>query len=169
LRPVLNRKAECHPDRQHWARGMCKACYIQVKNRKGFVAMGRTKSINSCGHPNKKHVGHGMCGACYSKHLRLTDPKYSKIARKDECLRLRYGITLAEKSALLEAQGGKCALCVKPLSDNLLGRTDAHVDHCHESGRVRGILCFTCNKALGMLGDTLDSMERVVTYLKRAA
>ncbi|WP_371612134.1 endonuclease VII domain-containing protein [Streptomyces clavifer] len=41
-----------------------------------------------------------------------------------------------------------------------------HVDHCHETGRVRGVLCFNCNSAIGKLGDDPDSLRRAIAYLE---
>lgn len=42
----------------------------------------------------------------------------------------------------------------------------AHVDHCHETGRVRGVLCFNCNSAIGKLGDDPDTLRRATAYLE---
>jgi Recombination endonuclease VII len=72
-------------------------------------------------------------------------------------LKLRYGIDADEAEKLLEAQGGKCAIC---------GAEEAqHVDHDHLTGKVRGILCFNCNGALGRFEDDPAIMERAIEYL----
>src|SRR5262245_42197596 len=62
-------------------------------------------------------------------------------------LKRTFGITLEDFDAMLEAQGGGCAICGRPALEG----TSLHVDHEHETGVVRGLLCFTCNGALGML------------------
>lgn len=64
------------------------------------------------------------------------------------------------------AQGGLCALCAS--KTRLGGRQpdSACVDHCHETGRIRGILCFGCNTALGKLGDTTEALERALRYVQ---
>jgi hypothetical protein len=59
-------------------------------------------------------------------------------------LRTKYGLTPEQYDEMLEKQGGGCAICGKPPGDTAL-----HVDHCHETGRVRGLLCFSCNAGLG--------------------
>lgn len=69
-------------------------------------------------------------------------------------MRRRYGITLAERTALLASQGGMCAGCGGGPLVFIKGRTGAtrtgaHVDHDHVTGKVRGILCGRCNLALG--------------------
>jgi hypothetical protein len=63
-----------------------------------------------------------------------------------------------------EQQRGCCAICEKRLGR----RGTYHIDHCHATGRVRGILCSGCNRAIGMLGDTSASVMRAVQYLEMA-
>jgi hypothetical protein len=62
--------------------------------------------------------------------------------------------------ALLDVQRGVCALCMRPPVKNRLA-----VDHDHETGRIRGLLCAPCNKALGILGDSTAALLRAVEYL----
>jgi hypothetical protein len=64
---------------------------------------------------------------------------------------------------LLDAQGGTCALCDK--TDSGRNGDPLFVDHCHETGAIRGLLCKDHNTAIGHLGDTLESLTRVVNYL----
>lgn len=79
-------------------------------------------------------------------------------------LKYEYGITLEQKDEMLAAQGGCCAICATDKPNGAHQRFV--VDHCHDTGRVRGILCHACNVALGGLGDTVESVERAVLYLK---
>jgi hypothetical protein len=60
-----------------------------------------------------------------------------------------------------DAQDGVCVICGSPPPDE----SSLHVDHDHRTGRIRGLLCFTCNNALGDFGDDLDRLARAVTYL----
>ena len=84
----------------------------------------------------------------------------------------KYGITLTQYEELFEAQGGVCALCKKGETTKRMkkgdGRERLAVDHCHDTGRVRGLLCFKCNTAIGSLGDTEEDAQRVVDYLNRS-
>lgn len=75
-----------------------------------------------------------------------------------------YGLTQEQAEALVTAQGGGCGVCREPLSDLLA----AHVDHCHETGRVRGILCPPCNKGLGHFGDDPERLRRAADYIDSA-
>lgn len=81
--------------------------------------------------------------------------------RRDAVLRSKYGIDGAEVEAMAEAQGGLCASCGE--------RPVEHVDHCHETGRVRGLLCRGCNQAAGMIGDSPERAERLAAYLRRTS
>lgn len=67
---------------------------------------------------------------------------------RDNHYRLRYGITIAERDALLAEQGGVCAICKSP---DPKCRNGWHLDHNHGTGVVRGVLCQTCNTGLGAI------------------
>ena len=88
-------------------------------------------------------------------------PRGKDVNRRAQ-LKHKYGLTQEHYDALLLEQGGKCALCDKPSTDPRL-----NVDHCHESGRVRGLLCWKHNSALGMLGDDEEGLMRAIQYLRR--
>jgi len=71
-------------------------------------------------------------------------------------------MTLDEYNALLLAQGAACALCLAPQTSG----ARLCIDHCHDTGKVRGLLCATCNSAIGLLGDTAERVQRAVEYLR---
>ncbi|WP_324607762.1 endonuclease VII domain-containing protein [Streptomyces sp. NRRL F-5123] len=73
-------------------------------------------------------------------------------------LRRRYGITETDREAMVASQMGLCVIC--------LAAPPIHVDHCHETGRVRGVLCFNCNSAIGKLGDDPGTLRRAIAYLE---
>jgi hypothetical protein len=73
-------------------------------------------------------------------------------------LRRNYGMTEAERDEMVASQMGLCAICLKAPA--------VHVDHCHKTGRVRGVLCFNCNSAIGKLEDDPDVGRRAVAYLE---
>jgi len=78
-----------------------------------------------------------------------------------DTLRRKYGLTVDDYNARLSAQGGGCAICRKEQD----GGKKLVVDHCHETGVVRGLLCDGCNQAIGRLGDNSRSVQRAVSYL----
>jgi hypothetical protein len=75
----------------------------------------------------------------------------------------RYGLTPATYEALRTTQGGVCAIC-QQAPKRLL-----HVDHCHTSGKVRGLLCGPCNRALGLLNDNAKTLRAAASYLEAAS
>ena len=76
-------------------------------------------------------------------------------------LRRKFGITLDEYEGLLAAQRGVCAICARQPRDDI----SLHVDHDHEHDRIRGLLCFRCNNALGDFGDDYDTLLAALRYL----
>ena len=83
---------------------------------------------------------------------------------QDARLKHKYGITGEQYAEMLEAQGGVCAICGRECQS----RNRLAVDHCHETGKVRGLLCAHCNRALGMLGDSVNVLTAAVRYLERS-
>lgn len=95
----------------------------------------------------------------------LTVEQQRKHSRKGY-LKYFYGISPEQFAALLQAQGGVCAICSLPPKGK---RTSTlQVDHDHETGHLRGLLCNECNTALGRLGDDVAGLERAIRYLQEA-
>lgn len=84
----------------------------------------------------------------------------------------RYGLTGEQYDEMLQAQEGVCAVCRQPewFIDPRKGTPrNLAVDHCHSTGRVRGLLCGRCNRAIGHFEDDHEVLTRAAAYLKRAA
>jgi hypothetical protein len=80
-------------------------------------------------------------------------------------LKHKYRVSVADMEALLEQQGWKCACCG---TSSPAGKRDTFVvDHCHDTGAVRGLLCNNCNVGIGRLGDTLAGVMNAVRYLSK--
>lgn len=80
-------------------------------------------------------------------------------------LQKRYGLSAGKYARLLSAQGGGCAICGVRSNPN---GTRLAVDHCHITGRVRGILCRKCNTGVGQLGDKPQRLRAAVAYLEKS-
>jgi hypothetical protein len=85
---------------------------------------------------------------------------YSRIRRAN--LR-KLGMDESDYELLLKAQGGLCALCGEPP----LPEEKLHVDHCHQTMRIRGLLHGTCNVGLGMFKDRPDLLRKAAAYLEK--
>jgi Recombination endonuclease VII len=81
---------------------------------------------------------------------------------RDDKLRRAYGISLADWEKLFASQGHRCAGCG---SFDPKSKKGWHTDHDHETGKVRGILCSTCNVALGQVGDSVRVLRELIRYL----
>jgi hypothetical protein len=105
------------------------------------------------------------------KHWRFNSPcrKCSNIARQDVegkryqreyQLKNKYGIGIKEYNDMLENQNGVCKICNGVDVKNLLA-----VDHCHSTGKIRGILCGDCNTGLGRFKDDVDLLNKAIEYI----
>jgi hypothetical protein len=76
-------------------------------------------------------------------------------------LKQKYGLTVEDYERMLEAQGGGCAICGRPPRDDI----SLHVDHDHETGLIRGLLCFPGNNAIGLMKDDPERLVRAAEYI----
>ena len=90
---------------------------------------------------------------------------YNPQAGRKKNLQNNYGITIAEFNQLFEAQRGKCAVCENALEVKGKGAFTAHVDHDHKTGKVRGLLCQSCNFVLGHGRDDVNILVKAIKYL----
>jgi hypothetical protein len=90
-------------------------------------------------------------------HWRLRNPDKAREQRRRQWLREQYGLTVEEYDRLLAAQGGGCALCGS--AERLA------IDHDHDTGAVRGLLCHACNTGIGLLRDDPERALRAAAYL----
>lgn len=81
--------------------------------------------------------------------------------RRDRDYRNLYGIGIDDVERLSEEQGGTCAICREVCSTG----QELAVDHCHDTGKVRGLLCSNCNTGIGKLGDDPARLRAAVRYL----
>jgi hypothetical protein len=90
--------------------------------------------------------------------------KYTPEAGRRRHLRQMYGLTWDQYSELLAEQHGCCAICGV---NEPGGKGDWHVDHCHGSSAVRGLLCSNCNVGLGMFADEAERLQAAANYVRR--
>lgn len=125
-----------------------------------------TKKTNTAGKPYLR----SECRACTSEHRKQHPRKWKKPpheAYRRHHLRWRYGMTPEDYDRMLAAQGGGCGICGTSEPGGSRERY-FHVDHCHATGRVRGLLCTNCNKALGHMGDDPGRLRAAIIYLGRS-
>ena len=131
-------------------------------------------------HPERRHYAHGLCPQCYDSLWRRTSPTYLEKERKRNRkrmesvqyrarmvqysfawkLRTKFGISVKQYNDLLTSQNGVCAICKKSQRSRKLA-----IDHNHITGKVRGLLCNTCNRAIGYLHEDITLMKAAIKYL----
>jgi hypothetical protein len=96
--------------------------------------------------------------AKYQRDLREKDPDAYRKSHYIWSLKRKYGMEFSEYERLMTKQESKCAICRDEVK--------LVVDHCHETGNIRGLLCGGCNRGIGLLRDRLDIVISAVEYLK---
>lgn len=98
----------------------------------------------------------------YGKRWRDANPDKVRNSK----LRCRYGISVDKYSEMATVQEHRCAICLR-LCEPSDGRVNLVVDHCHDTGVVRELLCIHCNHALGSIGDNAEVALRMASYLDK--
>lgn len=133
----------------------CKICDIEFVPRHHTAVTCST----DCAEINHKKIK--------KAHYERNKPKMLDRSRRSHLLR-NYGITSEDYSAMFDSQNGVCKICNNPETEiehktgNIKGLA---VDHCHDTGLVRGLLCSKCNTALGKF-KSIEILESALTYLK---
>lgn len=100
----------------------------------------------------------------YQNAWRKLNPHFEKA----RALRDSFGLSLEDYQRMHDAQGGRCAICDSPEGETRNGKVKMlAVDHCHKTGKIRGLLCSPCNQAIGKLRDDSAIMRRAADYIDR--
>jgi hypothetical protein len=99
--------------------------------------------------------------------LRKLNPERYKKYDRQRNLKKKFGITAQEYEHLFTVQNGCCAICGKQEVSILNGKVKRlSVDHDHQSGEIRGLLCSNCNTALGLFQDNITILKQAIDYLR---
>lgn len=131
-------------------------------------------------HPERKHQAFGMCDLCYAKHYREKNPeKMREIGKRRherdkniperkhkkylQFIKRLYNLTEEEFNLLFSKQNGCCKICELPPNKN----KRLHVDHCHKTGKVRGLLCAQCNWFIGKIDKNFEIINKLQEYYEK--
>jgi hypothetical protein len=146
----------CHPERPHFARGLCRPCYYDCLRVRVTACVDCGADITDRGAAARRCLG---CVALKRNREQTAARPGKRAYFRSWNLATKYALTDDDDQAL----GTECHVCGKhPLLGN-----DRHIDHDHSAGRVRGVLCRRCNTGIGMLGDNLEGVLRAVEYLRK--
>lgn len=132
-------------------------------------------------HPNKKLAGNGLCQMCYSKQKRKDNPEKVKMYNernkirhhntpdlkerlKKSHIKRKYNLDYNTYLKMLEEQKNTCYICKSPPKNT---KRPLDIDHCHKTGKVRGLLCSKCNKGIGLFNDNIEILLKAIDYLKK--
>lgn len=130
-----------------------KEYYLKNKERKIAASIKWAKK-------NKKRLGERL------KEWRKTSPvykEYYKKNNKNQNLKWNYGITIDDYNILFKLQEGKCKICERHQSEF---KKALHVDHCHKTEKVRGLLCSSCNRGIGYFKEDTNILNKAVSYIQ---
>ena len=158
------------------ALGYCSAHYQQLKAGKELTSYTpRTWNLSSQDQLlNEDILDFGMkkCSVCkrikfideFHKNRRYKNgrPSQCKECASDKQREMKYGLSRAQYDRMLRRQGGQCAVC-----SNASGDINLVVDHSHHTGKVRGILCRSCNTMLGLAGDRTETLKSAIRYIRK--
>ena len=105
----------------------------------------------------------GYCKPCMKAYTHA-NKAWDTHCRRDRYYLKKYGLTLKQYESVLADQGGVCAVCKKRK-----GKYRLHVDHCHTTGKIRGILCSWCNAGMGQFQDDPELLMKAIAYLQKHA
>ena len=98
--------------------------------------------------------------ASYMKYYCRKNREHINIMQRVHRIKRLYGLTDIQYQELLKSQNGGCGICGK-----IKKKYNLSVDHDHKTGKIRGLLCSPCNRALGILGDSSEALQKVLRYL----
>ena len=131
---------------------ICKTCLIEQDD--SMFYKNRNSTLNNC----KK--------CCYEKELEYYKNPENRLKKRKSTIKRKYNLDFNQYELMMIAQGSSCKICDKILSENGSKDVKPHVDHCHTTGSVRGILCSYCNTMLGVFKDNPEYFQRAIDYLK---
>tara|TARA_R110000765_G_scaffold372486_1_gene462905 strand:- start:2 stop:475 length:474 start_codon:yes stop_codon:yes gene_type:complete len=106
---------------------------------------------------NKEHL------AAYAKEYQEKNKEQLADYKKEWNIK-QYGLSLEDYNNMLDKQNHKCKICLT--SFTTLNTKDIHIDHCHTTNKVRGILCRLCNTGLGQFKDNTERLTQAINYLQ---
>lgn len=110
-------------------------------------------------HPHTRDKRQSWCKPCAVAYHNNRNKTKRENWRKYQ-YKFNYGITIDDYERMLDEQNGACAICKNPADGSAL-----HVDHCHETAKVRGLLCKKCNLGLGFFKDSPHLLNSAAEYL----
>ena len=154
--------------------GICKSCSSMERKMANKATRQANPICNFCScsltvdnwtdHMRKE--SQYCCLPCHKKR-----PSQSFESNKNSALIRKYGITLEDFNNIKLEQSNSCAICKKSevFSTRPCNKPEMNlaVDHCHSTGKVRGLLCLKCNRALGLFEENIENLNEAIAYVNK--
>jgi hypothetical protein len=164
------RVENCQNEKKH-KRSLCKFHYNRWNRYKSFekpvkiLPIGILMICKTHGNLTEKEI---------YIHNTTENSKIRKVSRCDYCryesiIKANYGITKIQYEIMLKQQNGVCKICKLPekcIHHKTKKIKQLAIDHCHKTGKIRGLLCNQCNRLLGYAKDSIELLESAIKYLK---
>lgn len=149
------RPSQCHPLKALYSKGMCETCW---RRQNANVQAYMKTYLKEWRKRNKDKTDE------YARRRRADPVRLARLRERqyESRVRVKYGLDREGISAMMESQGGACAICQQEL-------LKPNIDHCHSTGVVRGLLCNMCNTGLGQFKDSIPLLFRAADYLLHGA
>lgn len=126
-----------------------------------WYARNRAGQRNRCKHYRETTLD---ARHAYDKEYRTKNRETILKRGRNNHYKSKYGITLDQRDAMLVAQGNACKTCGSKDPGNKRGW---QVDHCHATGKVRGVLCHPCNTGIGLARENIETLRNWISYLRK--
>ncbi len=143
------RMATCCPDKKHHCKDLCEPCYHKMMYKKRY-----------------KNPEYRKRQAAKTKQWALDNPERVYLLDANKHLIKNYNMTLKDYNVMLDKQKGLCKLCNRPEKVRATKRIrKLAVDHCHATGKIRGLLCFRCNTSISQIESIPNYLKTLKIYL----
>ena len=146
---------------RHYTYGECKDCRNKRRRKAAQKNPPKLESFKTC-----RECGETKLGKDFSLSKESKDGLRSicKECHSFKNKKAKFGIGRKEYFTLLKKQGGKCKICK---GEDIKNKNNSkfHIDHCHKTGKVRGLLCDACNRGIGFLRDDINIIKRAAEYV----
>lgn len=132
----------------------CNVCGVELVIGTTWTEARKKHHMNSC----------NSCNHTKSKTWKQENKQAAQDSQRKSMRKLRYGLTEEAFSLRYTEQGGCCAICSTPLETT--GK-NTHIDHDHNTGKVRGLLCNNCNTGIGKFSEDTVTLQKAILYIER--
>ncbi len=161
-------------DEFHTQKGMkdghnsiCKQCVLEHKKQYRLDNLEKVTAQNKKSYYNNRQKRLVSVRVWRESHKEHIIKHRKKMSRK--IVLGRYGLTKSDFDKILMEQNGVCGICGEKETRVFQGKIlPLHVDHCHKTNKIRGLLCNKCNNGIGRFNDNIDVMASAVSYLRQS-